>query len=65
MTDAFKKWIDAMSEDEYVDRIESEVDDGGFTDAQLDKALNIREPPEDDDYIDMKRRQAFDINPAS
>ena len=55
--DGFEKWINNMSEDEFQDRLESDREDGGFSDAQEEKALNIREPVEDTEADALIREQ--------
>ncbi len=57
MTDSFENWINSMSEEEFEDRIESEPSNGGFTDNQRSKALNLREPIEDVEAEQLIREQ--------
>jgi len=57
MTDRFEKWINSMEDEEYQDRLESEPDNGGFTDKQQEVALNIRQPPDDTELREMEREQ--------
>lgn len=55
--DRFEAWIDGMSEEEFQDRLESDRNNGGFSDAQEEKALNIREPVEDTEAEQLIREQ--------
>lgn len=61
MTDDFEKWINSMSDDEYIDRLESDRDNGGFSDAQKEKALNIREPPNDTELRELEQSQEGNV----
>jgi len=55
--DRFEAWINNMSEEEFQDRIDSDREDGGFSPAQEEKALNIREPVEDTEAEALMREQ--------
>lgn len=57
MTDAFEAWIDDMSDEEYEDRLESDVEDGGFTPAQEEIAMRIREPLSESERRYFEREQ--------
>ena len=46
-----------MEEEEFIDRLESEHDNGGFSDAQEEKALNIRQPVEETELDQLEREQ--------
>lgn len=59
MTDRFERWINSMDDDEYADRLESEPDNGGFTENQQRIALNLREPPSDTELREMEEEQGF------
>lgn len=57
MTDAFDKWINGMSDEEYEDWLEDEA-----TNAQEEKALNIRTPPSKQEEEDMEALQEYEDN---
>lgn len=57
MTDNFEKWINGMSEEEFIDRIESEPSNGGFSDAQEEIALNIRQPADESEMLALEAEQ--------
>lgn len=57
MTDKFEDWINDMDEDEYLDRINSKPEDGGFTDKQERIALTIREPASEEELAELERQQ--------
>jgi hypothetical protein len=61
MTDSFDVWINDMDDDEYIDRLESSRDNGGFSDAQKRIALNIREAPDETELRDLEREQESGI----
>ena len=54
MTDHFDKWINSMSDDDYIDFLD---EDG--TDAQIEKALNIRDRPTEEELDELEREQEF------
>lgn len=56
--DAFEKWINGMSDDEYSDMLD-ESNPFGFSDKQEEKALNIREPPKKEEQEDLDAMQTF------
>lgn len=56
MTDAFEAWINSMSDNEYEDMLD---DPDGFTDAQEEKALNIRSRPEGNELEELEKEQEF------
>ena len=58
MTDAFEKWINSFSDEEYEEMLD-EDNPNGFTDAQQEKALNIREPPTKEEIEDLEKEQEF------
>ena len=58
MTDHFDKWINSMSDDEY-DEMLDESNPFGFSDAQEEKALNIRAPPTKEEQEDLDAMQTF------
>lgn len=57
MTDKFEDWINDMDEEEYLDRINSNPEDGGFTDKQERIALTIREPASEEEIAELERQQ--------
>lgn len=62
MSDAFDKWINSFSDEEY----EEMIDDSnpfGFTDAQKSKALNIRQAPTPEELDDLTLEQEFTEEP--
>jgi hypothetical protein len=63
MTDAFEKWINSMSDDEYEDMLD-ESNPNGFSDAQQEKALNIREAPTQQELEDFELEQEFIEEPT-
>lgn len=52
--DAFERWINGMNEEMYVDWLEDTA-----TEAQEEKALNIRQPLDDDELEAMEREQEY------
>lgn len=60
MTDAFEAWIKGMSDDEYEDWLEAPFSEGGASDAQEEKALNIREAPTPQELEDLELEQEFE-----
>jgi hypothetical protein len=56
MTDSFEKWINSMSEQDYADFVDEDDPDSG-TDAQIEKALNIRTPITQQDEDDLDAMQ--------
>lgn len=54
MTDHFEAWINGMTEEQYTDWLEDEA-----TEAQEDKALNIRTPLSEGELSEMEREQEF------
>lgn len=57
MNDSFEVWIKSMDEEEFIDRLESEPDNGGFTDSQEERALNIRQPIDQTEFEMLEREQ--------
>lgn len=55
--DRFEDWINDMDEDEFIDRINSSPEDGGFTDRQERIALTIREPVDEEQMQELERAQ--------
>jgi hypothetical protein len=54
MTDAFEKWINSFNEDDYNDWV-----DNNATDAQLEKALNIRQPESEKESEELEKEQEY------
>lgn len=54
MTDHFDEWINSMTDNEYSNWLEDEA-----TEAQEEKALNIREAPTDEELEDIEDEQTF------
>lgn len=61
MTDNFEKWIKNMEEEEFIDRIESDPSNGGFSDAQEEIALNIRQPADQSELEILEREQESSV----
>lgn len=61
MTDNFEKWIKNMDEEEFIDRIESDPSNGGFSDAQEEIALNIRQPADESELLALEREQESSV----
>lgn len=61
MTDNFEKWIKNMDEEEFIDRIESDPSNGGFSDAQEEIALNIRQPADQSELEILEREQESSV----
>jgi len=59
LTDAFDKWINSFSDDEYEEMLD-ESNPFGFTDAQQSKALNIRSAPTPEQLEDLELEQEFE-----
>lgn len=60
MPDHFDTWINSMSDDEYEDWLEAPFSQGGASDAQEEKALNIRTPPTNEEIEALEDEQEFD-----
>ena len=52
MTDAFENWISSFEDDDYIDWLENKA-----TDAQKEKALNIRETMDESELEEMEQEQ--------
>lgn len=61
MTDRFEDWINSMDEDEFIDRIDSDPSEGGFTDNQERIALTIREPVDAETLEELEREQESEV----
>lgn len=59
--DRFEAWIKGMDEEEFIDRIESDPSNGGFSDAQEEIALNIRQPADESELIALEREQESSV----
>lgn len=57
MTDHFDAWINSMSNDEYEEMLDDD-NPWGFSDAQEEKALNIRTPPTPKDETNLDDLQS-------
>lgn len=63
MTDSFEKWINSFTDEEYDEMLDDD-NPNGFTDAQQEKALNIRQPPTKQELEDLELEQEFDEEPT-
>lgn len=57
---SFERWINGMSNDEYADMLD-ESNPFGFSDAQEEKALNIRQAPTKEEEEDLELEQEGEI----
>lgn len=60
MTDNFENWINGMKEDMYIDWLEDTA-----TEAQEEKALNIRQPLDREELAEYERMQEYEVESGS